>query len=101
MILTFYVSSLISTIWSLYFVYSLQLAEEYQKDDVRALLRDPPCLMDTPFVTFVERDREYGDRFAKFGVMWKAPISKGADLDGYRLLVSIYSEEAAREWKHC
>ena len=85
---------------SLYFVYlnfnSLQLAEEFQKDDVRALLRDPPCLMDTPFVTFVERDREYGDRFAKFGVMWKAPISKGADLDGYRLLVSIQARSGTR-----
>ena len=80
---------LVSLLLFFEFDYSLQLAEEFQKDDVRALLRDPPCLMDTPFVTFVERDREYGDRFAKFGVMWKAPISKGADLDGYRLLVSI------------
>jgi hypothetical protein len=56
----------------------LQLCEEYQKDDVRALLRDPPFEMPTPFLTRFDK--------ASFAVLWQAPVSKGAEIDGYRLI---------------
>jgi hypothetical protein len=60
----------------------LMLAEEFKKDDVRALLRDPPYQMDTPLTTNFDK--------ASFGIMYRPPISKGADLDGYRLLVKTH-----------
>ena len=48
----------------------LQLAEAYHKEDVRALLRDPPCLMDDPLLTHFNKE--------SFSIMWAAPISKGS-----------------------
>ena len=56
----------------------LQLCEEYQKFDVRALLRDPPFQMPTPLLTDVQKK--------SFSFMWQAPVSKGAEIDGYRMI---------------
>ena len=50
---------------------ALQVAECFQKEDVRALLRDPPCIMEVPLVTHYSK--------YEFGILWSAPISKGAD----------------------
>ena len=61
---------------------ALQVAECFQKEDVRALLRDPPCIMEVPLVTHYSK--------YEFGILWSAPISKGADLDGYRMLLRTH-----------
>ena len=74
----------------------LQLCEEYQKDDVRALLRDPPFEMPTPFLTSFDK--------ASFSVLWQAPVSKGADIDGYRLIFKTlpggFAEPTPVDFKH-
>ena len=60
----------------------LQLAECCQKDEVRALLRDPPCQMATPLTTHFNKE--------EFSMMYAPPVSKGADLDGYRMVVKTH-----------
>ena len=61
----------------------LSLCEEYHFEEVRAKLRDPPLIMETPLAL------EFSTTHVSF--KWTEPVSLGADIDEYRIVWKLES----------
>ena len=60
---------------------ALALCEEYHHENVRAKLRDPPLMMETPSAG------DFSTKHVSFS--WKEPISRGANIMEYRIVWKI------------
>jgi len=66
----------------------LTLCEEYHFEEVRAKLRDPPLIMDTPLAL------DFSTNHVSFE--WTEPVSLGAEIDEYRI---VWKLDAGGPWK--